>query len=69
MTVLRTIWRGLHYSDKYGSHPGTPWMVLLPFVGFLAGIERGWRSGLIGALAMVLIFGPPYLFGAYERGR
>lgn len=65
---MRRIWRGLHYSDKYGSHPGAPWVVALPLIAFVAGLDHGLVRSTIGAVVMLVIFGPLYLYGAYERG-
>ena len=59
--MLKRIWRGLHYSDKYGSHPGTPILCVFVLLGAMAG-------RLAGALIMLAVFGPLYLIGAYERG-
>jgi hypothetical protein len=61
VNVIRRVWRGLRYSDTYGSHPGTPWLIGLTFVGAVAG-------GIGGAVIMLAFLGPLYLFGAYERG-
>ena len=58
----RQIWRGFRYSDKYGSHPGTPILIGLIIMGIYAG---GWIGGSI----MTLIFGSVYVYGAYERGK
>lgn len=60
-TILRRIWSGLHYSEKYGSHPGTFPMVLFVVAGAAAG---GW----LGFLMMSAYFVPLYLMGAYDRG-
>lgn len=60
--MIRQIWRGMQYSDEYGSHPGTPIVLGAVFLGGLAG---GW----VGAVMMLVVFGALYLYGAYERGR
>lgn len=65
---MKRIWRGLHYSDKYGSHPGTPWMIAFPVLGFVAGLDSGFSRALFGAAVMLVVFGPLYLYGAYMRG-
>ena len=61
--------RGCGYVDGYGDHPGT--IVLLAFVlmGAAAGAQAGWRGAVFGAVAMLVVFGPMYLWGAYERSR
>ena len=61
LCTWRRIWRGLQWSERYGSHPGTPIVVGLIGIGAIAG---GW----VGAAIMTCIFGPLYVFGAYQRG-
>lgn len=51
----------MHYSEKYGSHPGTGILIALCFLGGVSG-------GFLGALIMFAVFCPIYLVGAYERG-
>jgi hypothetical protein len=60
--ALRRLWKGARWSERYGSHPGTPVLVMLVTIGGIAG---SWP----GALVMLLTFGPMWLFGAWERGR
>ena len=59
---MRRILRGLSYSEHCGSHPGTPVIAALVILGAVAG-------GIAGASIMAAVFGPLYLYGAYERGR
>lgn len=61
MTVLTRIWRGMHWSEQYGSHPGNAPVVAMIVLGCLAG-------GVTGAVVMALMFGPLYIIGAYKRG-
>ena len=61
MKTLTRIARGLRWSERYGSHPGTPVICVLVALGAIAG-------GVLGAGIMMLVFGPLYLYGAYERG-
>lgn len=60
--MLKRIWRGLHWSEKYGDHPGTPWLIGFVLLGIVA------SGHLIGGVLMFVLFGPLYLWGAYERG-
>lgn len=60
--VVNQIVRGLRTHPEYGPHPGTPFLMILILLGAMAG---QWK----GALAMAGVFGPMYLYGAYERGR
>jgi len=62
MTVLTRIWRGMHWSKKYGSHPGNTPVVVMIVLGGLAG-------GVMGAGVMAVMFGPLYIIGAYQRGK
>lgn len=62
MRIVNRIRRGLRYSEKYGSHPGTAPLVAFVLLGAVAG-------GIIGAGIMLAVFGPFYLLGAYERGQ
>ena len=61
-TMIKTILRGCGYTPQCGHHPGTLWLVYLTIIGIVAG---GW----LGGVAMLAMFGPLYLFGAYERGK
>lgn len=61
LSAWRRIVRGIRWSPKYGSHPGTPWALFFIGLGAVAG---GW----IGAFVMAAVFGPLYLWGAYETG-
>ena len=62
MTILSRIWRGIRWSEKYGSHPGNVWMAVMAFLGLVAG-------GVVGSLITVVGFLPIYLIGAYQRGK
>ena len=67
--IIRRIARGLRESPEYGPHPGTPVMVGMIILGMAAGIDRGVWGATAGGCAMALIFGPLYLYGAWERGK
>lgn len=56
---------------RYGlkDHPGTPILVGFAVLGGVAGAERGFTWSICGAGIMLAIFGPMYLFGAWESGR
>lgn len=62
MTVFTRIWRGMHWSKRYGSHPGTVPVGVLVVLGWLVG-------GFTGASVMAVMFGPLYILGAYQRGK
>lgn len=61
--------RGCGHVPGYGDHPGTVVLVLLVLMGFGAGLERGIDRALVGAALMLGVFGPMYLWGAYDRSR
>ena len=61
MRLLRRIYQGARWSPDYGSHPGTPIVLLLILSGTLA---CGWR----GTVATTVVFGALWCIGAYERG-
>lgn len=61
--------RGCGNVPGYGDHPGTGFMVMLVLMGFSAGASRGWDRAFIGAAVMLAVFGPMYLYGAYDRSR
>jgi len=69
MATLRYIIRGCGYLDGYGEHPGTPFLIAMVVMGFVAGAQRGLLVGLIGAGVMLAVFGSMYLCGAHDRGR
>lgn len=45
---------------RFRNHPGTVSLVFLTLLGALAG-------GITGSLIMLAIFGPLYLYGAWQR--
>lgn len=65
--VIRQCIRGTRDLPGVGSHPGTMWVILFPLGGAVAGLEHGITGGIIGVLAFLALFGPLYLYGAYER--
>ena len=54
--IAKQTYRGLT------GHPGTPVLLILAGFGYLAG---SWA----GLGIMLLIYGPIYLYGAWERGK
>jgi len=58
---VKRIWRGMWYSEKYGHHPGWESLAMLLLIGGIAGGLRGF--GIV-----LLIFGPMFLIGCWERG-
>lgn len=69
VNTLRLIVRGCGTLPGYGAHPGTWPLCFCIALGAIAGVENGWETALIGAGLMLSVFGPVYLFGAYERGK
>lgn len=68
-SVWRCIITGCGNLPGYGPHPGTAYLVALVLLGGIAGLQRGWEAGPIGAGVMLAVFGPMYLYGAFERGK
>jgi len=66
--AIRRLVRGMRYSEKYGSHPGTVPLLMFVVLGGLASLSRGWLYGLCGAGAVLITFGIVYLYGCWERG-
>jgi hypothetical protein len=60
--ILRQTMRGCGALPYLGDHPGTFILLMVSILGALAG---GW----IGAVVMLVVFGPFYLMGAYERAQ
>lgn len=67
MNAVRQIIRGCGYLPHVGEHPGTGMIVLFVIMGAVAGLHAGWRGALGGALLMGAVFGPMYLYGAWDR--
>ena len=63
MKIINTIWRGCH------DHPGTRLLLILIFMGAVAGRAGGLRGALVGACIMAVVFTPMYLYGAYYGGK
>lgn len=59
---MGTVIAGLRWSKTCGDHPGTVPLVMLVTLGLTAG-------GILGAFVMLAVFGPLYLYGAWERGK
>jgi hypothetical protein len=58
---LSRLYKGLRWSETYGSHPGT-WPLLICLL--IGGVAGGWWGLVIMGLWLV----PVYLYGAWERG-
>ncbi len=69
MDKLKMILRGMKNLPHVGRHPGTGAVLILIFMGGMAGISDGIKGALIGAGLMVILFVPIYLWGAYDRAR
>ena len=65
---MRRLIRGARWSKEYGHHPGTPYLSFMVVAGFYAGLQRGWGWGIAGSGIMLLVFGPIWLMGCWNRG-
>lgn len=65
--MIRQCIRGTRDLPGVGSNPGTMWVIVWPLGGALAGIEHGFMGAVWGVLVFLALFGPLYLYGAYER--
>lgn len=66
--AFKRIIRGARYSEEYGSHPGTPWLIFFIVMGVVAGADSGILGALGGAAFMASFFGPMWLIGCWDRG-
>jgi NhaP-type Na+/H+ and K+/H+ antiporter len=66
--MISRLVKGAQYSEKYGSHPGTPILIFFVAVGALAGLDKGIYGACIGAAVMLAWFGSLWLIGCWERG-
>lgn len=67
-SVLRHCWRGTGTLPVVGEHPGDFALWLFLVSGFIAGtVRHDFLGGLFGLIVSALVFGPLYLWGAYER--
>ena len=55
-------------SFRFKNHPGTPILVWVVVIGAIAGLPSFERA-ILGALLMLVVFGPVYLLGAWERDK
>jgi hypothetical protein len=68
MKAIRQIIRGCTNLPYVGEHPGTFVMLMLMFMGGLAGSSKGGTVGALGGMAlMVVLMLPLFLWGAYDR--
>lgn len=67
--VMRQIVRGCGNLPHVGEHPGTIAVLLFTGMGAVAGAHRSVLGAFVGALLMAAVFGPMYLWGAYDRAR
>ncbi len=66
--ILRLTLMGLGNLPDYGPHPGTPVMVLLTLMAFVAGYGVGpWWRGLMCVAVLWCTLGVIFLAGAYQR--
>ncbi len=67
MRVLRQAIRGCFTLPHVGAHPGNFWLWSFVAMGALSGTKGGIWGALVGAAAMLVGVGLPYLVGAYKR--
>lgn len=66
--VIRQIIRGCGYLPHVGEHPGTGMVIGLSLATGAAGASGGGLVGFVcGSGAGAAVFGPMYLYGAYDR--
>ena len=66
---LERLWRGAHGSEQYGSHPGTPPLLVMIAAGAIAGVDRNPLWGpLLGGGLFAALYGPLWLIGCWHRG-
>ena len=66
---LKRLWRGARWSEEYGSHPGTPPLLVMIAAGAIAGADRNplWEP-LLGGGLFAALYGPLWLIGCWHRG-
>jgi len=67
--MINRLVKGAQYSEKYGSHPGTPILIFFVAVGALAGLDKGIYGVCLGAGTMSVLFGSLWLVGCWHRGK
>lgn len=67
--IIRQCIRGTQNLPGVGEHPGTLWIIVWPLGGAVAGFEHGVTGAAVGVLVFLCLFGPLYLYGAYERAQ
>lgn len=67
MNIIQHIIRGCGKLEYCGEHPGTEILFVLICMGMIAGAKGGLLGCLVGSGLMALVFGPMYLYGAYDR--
>ena len=68
MNIFQKIAMGAGELDGYGDHPGWGMLFFGAWIGALGGMASyGWVGGLIGALVMLVFFGPLFLVGCVNR--
>jgi|LakMenEpi03Aug12_release.lakeMendotaPanAssembly.Ray.scaffolds.fasta_scaffold515807_1 hypothetical protein len=67
--MINILIKGAQYSEKYGSHPGTPILIFFVTVGALAGLDKGIYGVCLGAGTMLVWFGSLWLVGCWHRGK
>lgn len=68
--IAKQCWSGCFWLPHVGSHPGTAVCFGLIAITGIAGAQGGGIIGFVAASAFAaIIYGPMYLYGAYDRAR
>jgi hypothetical protein len=68
--MLKSVIRGCGTLPYVGEHPGTGMVIGLTLITGLAGASKGGLAGFFfGAGLALVIYGPMYFYGAYDRAR
>jgi len=69
MKIFKDILQGATDLPGYGPHPGTGIMLVLLFMGGIAGSGGGWTGFFGGAAFMALFVVPMWCVGCIDRAR
>jgi len=50
-------------------HPGTDVLTILVIMGGVLGMQKSFSIGILCAVIMLIVYGPIWILGAYERGK
>lgn len=70
MNIIKHCIRGCGYLEHCGEHPGSGVLIMLCLMSGIATLNRAGNPFVcfsVGFGLCLLVFGPMYLYGAYER--